>query len=429
MSIKILATADLHIGRMSSSIPESSEKASTKHTWFNIIDYAEKNAIDVLLLAGDIVDLDNRYFEASGPLQTGFERLRKKNIKVYIVAGNHDYQVLPQLISHHKFSNVKILGENGKWESEIYSKDDINICFFGWSFPENHVYENPVLALDEIKLNSENTNIGLLHCDTYSNTGPYAPTPVDSLKIRSIDAWILGHIHKPDILNDHKPIIRYCGSPHALSSKEPGIHGPLLITAEKNKLINIETIPMSPVRYEDIKILIKKDDSESVVRKKISEQLSEKENQISTELIATEFLIYDILLVGEHSSPAAPGIWTERISSEYSRELQTGRTVSVRKVTNNLNPAITNIEELAKETSPAGILAKTIIDIENNRPSDFINELIRKMRIKTEEVNFHATFMPLNIAKRQLIKDDEIIKKLVLQECKQLLGNLLADKT
>jgi DNA repair exonuclease SbcCD nuclease subunit len=82
MPIKILATADLHLGKSSADV--SGLHASTKYTWQKIIDYCIHNQIDVLVLCGDIVDWDNRYFEAIGPLQKGFEDLYKHGILTVI---------------------------------------------------------------------------------------------------------------------------------------------------------------------------------------------------------------------------------------------------------------------------------------------------------------------------------------------------------
>ncbi len=58
MSITILATGDIHIGKQSSSIPQNSDEIATKSTWSRIVDYAIDHKIDVLALTGDIVDQD-----------------------------------------------------------------------------------------------------------------------------------------------------------------------------------------------------------------------------------------------------------------------------------------------------------------------------------------------------------------------------------
>jgi len=53
MPLKILATADLHLGRKSSSVPRNLEESSTQFTWQRIIEYAIDKSVDVVVLAGD----------------------------------------------------------------------------------------------------------------------------------------------------------------------------------------------------------------------------------------------------------------------------------------------------------------------------------------------------------------------------------------
>ena len=88
MAIKILATGDLHIGKKISSSVYDTGGLSAKDTWKRIVDWSIDNDVDIIALTGDIVDRDNRYFEAFGPLQSGFKKLKEKGIQVYMVAGN-----------------------------------------------------------------------------------------------------------------------------------------------------------------------------------------------------------------------------------------------------------------------------------------------------------------------------------------------------
>src|SRR5690554_5979131 len=106
MALTILATGDIHIGKKSSGIKHNTEESATKYTWSRIVDYAIKSKVDILALTGDIIDQDNRYFEAIGPLQAGFEKLKQANISVFMVAGNHDFDVLPQLVNSERYNNV-----------------------------------------------------------------------------------------------------------------------------------------------------------------------------------------------------------------------------------------------------------------------------------------------------------------------------------
>ncbi|HYW95118.1 MAG TPA: metallophosphoesterase, partial [Bacteroidales bacterium] len=101
MAMKILATSDLHLGKRSSEVPLTEKESSTRYTWEQIVDGCLNQAVDVVLLAGDIVDRDNRFFEAVGPLQAGLEKLDRAGITVIITAGNHDYDVLPAITGNN----------------------------------------------------------------------------------------------------------------------------------------------------------------------------------------------------------------------------------------------------------------------------------------------------------------------------------------
>lgn len=102
MPIKILATGDIHIGQRASGLPGNIDGFSAKDTWKRIVEWTISNTLDIIVLSGDIIDHDNRYFEAVGPIQSGFTRLKEKDISVFIVSGNHDFDVLPQIIQQHQ---------------------------------------------------------------------------------------------------------------------------------------------------------------------------------------------------------------------------------------------------------------------------------------------------------------------------------------
>jgi exonuclease SbcD len=175
MPIRILATADLHLGKASADV--SGHFAATKHTWETVVNWAIAHAVDVVALCGDIVDRDNRYFEAVGPLQDGLEKLGKNGIEVFMVSGNHDHDVLPGILRSRQLDNVHLLGANGTWELYSYTKAGETIQFAGWSFPRLIVQES---AMTGWQLPGHDPNypvIGLLHGD------------IDKTGSGSLDTW------------------------------------------------------------------------------------------------------------------------------------------------------------------------------------------------------------------------------------------------
>lgn len=424
MSIKILATADLHLGKSSSSVPGQAEEASTKYTWMRIIEWAVKNDVDILILCGDIVDQDNRYFEAIGPLQSGFYKLKEAGIAVYLVTGNHDHDVLSQITHDNKYDHIHLLGFNGKWEVATFLKGHQSIQLVGWSFPRQFVTEDPLITFKEVSIDPNHPTIGLLHGDLDNRESKYGPIELNSLLSTNVNAWILGHIHKPQEIRKHGPSIWYPGSPHAMSGKEPGIHGPIVLIVEDANDIKISTLPLSPVRYENIFIDVTDATDEAKLRDIMISTLITTANDIIEELEDVAFMVYDVCLIGRHSNIKEVGAWAQNLH-EYDQEIKSGTRIIVGKVIINLRPAIQNLEDLAKQPSPAGILAATILAVENGNFTPFLSELLKHWNQKHEAISNSVTYQPLRISGRLDNKDQKEAKDYILLECNRLLGELI----
>lgn len=424
MSIKILATADLHLGKRSSDIIE--EYASTKYTLKRIVDYCMGNSIDILVLCGDIVDWDNRFFEAYGPLQDAFDRLAEYNIQVYLVAGNHDYGVLPQIIKTGNNGHVHLLGQNEKWEVRSFTKGSQVIQFIGWSFANRYVDKSPMQTWDASPLDSNFLTIGLLHGDVDAKNSKYAPIRLDELQHTNVDLWLLGHIHKPQRLAD-KPIIWYTGSPQALSAKEPDVHGPLLITVLPEQPLKIEKVGMSPVRYEYLSIDVAGVKDEMQFRERVIFAINKDAEEKLPQLEEVRSLVYHIKLIGKSGIAQKIDYWKQFIV-EYNERLESGTRVSVRKVDSQLKPEVGNLVQLAQQASPAGMLANTILAIEDKKSTPFLDKLIEEWHKKVKILNQVGAYSPLSSDNRLIESVNEKALISIKEECNRLLSELLNQK-
>ena len=420
MNIKILATADLHLGKQSSDVTE--DYASTKFVLSRIVNYCIDKSVDVLLLCGDIVDWDNRFFEAYGPLQDAFDRLGKQGVKVFLVAGNHDFDVLPQIIKTGSNEHVHLLGRNEEWEVQEFTKNGQTIQFVGWSFSRRYVEESAMDTWDASILNPNHQTIGLLHGDVGSYNSFYAPIHLDDLRQTDVSLWLLGHIHRPHQLVD-RPLVWYTGSPQALSAKEPGIHGPLLITLTPNQAPKVEHIAMSPIRYENIAIDITGVANENELRDRVIYDLNEDAEGRVTELEDVLSLVYHITLVGKSSKPREIDDW-KRTIVEHTARLETGTTISVRRVEAQITPEVTDLKQLAQQSSPAGMLANTILAIEEGRDDPFLDDLIKEWTAKIEHSNRAGVYSPLP-RESKLENTPEMARIAIKDECNRLLGELM----
>jgi len=65
--------------------------------------------------------------------------LDEEGISVFLVSGNHDYDVLPALMDKNQFKHVHLLGRSGDWEFKSVEIAGQNIQFTGWSYPNMHI--------------------------------------------------------------------------------------------------------------------------------------------------------------------------------------------------------------------------------------------------------------------------------------------------
>lgn len=438
MSIKILAAGDLHLGRQSSSFTGEASIKSTKYVWEKMVDYAINNQIDIIALPGDIVDEDNRYFEATSALQQGFSKLKQHDIQVIMIAGNHDFEVLPQItqVVAGEDSNVQLIGQGAKWEKYIYTNSSgEQIQFVGWSFNRRHITENPLHDFSGLELDSNLITIGLLHGDVDTSGSEYAPTTKNDFIQTSgkVQAWILGHIHQPpnQVLVESNPRVFYTGSPQAMNPVEKGKHGPVLITVTSKEQIDYTPIWLSPIRYEVIDIDISGCEDANSVRNKITSSIYENNSKIEEDLEEAKYLIYDLNLRGKIKNINQLPTWIAEIEDPEkgirNEDLFNISEVEVRirKIYSEVQIQVSDMESLAKEKSPIGHIARTIIEIEKGEESDFIREIIENWRKREEENNRRTFFHGLVRENRLKPMEDDEIKQLIAEECNHILSELI----
>ncbi len=261
MSLRVLVTGDLHIGRTSTrlpkSIPTDSETLRAVNGWHSIVEYAVNNDVDLLILTGDLADEDNKFWEAIGPLQTGLRRLANHDVRTLAVSGNHDHDVLPRLADAlGDEGNFTLLGRGGRWQRETITIDGRPVLHVdGWSFPAKVVENDPVLSYPAAPGHGVAV-LGVVHGDLDDSASRYAPLSLARLTAQPVDGWLLGHVHKPQLYPQAGPFVLYPGSPQALDFGvgEHGVHGPWQFEIDAGRVEAPRQVPMSCCRYDDIEI-------------------------------------------------------------------------------------------------------------------------------------------------------------------------------
>jgi len=251
--MKILHTADWHIGKVlhkQSLVPEMEMFLD----W--IIQYIAQEKIDVLVVSGDIFDIANPSVKDRGVYYHFLSRLIGSKIQVIITGGNHDSVGLidaPQEILKH--INISVVGgakRDLKDELiEVYDHEGkLNLVVAAVPFLRDKdlrnlnadkEFENRTEALrhgisqhyadlarlcEELYPDIPALAMGHLYAKGVSTSESERDIHIGNAA--AVDSNIfpdrfgyaaLGHIHRPQIIGGN-PLIRYSGSPIALSFSE-----------------------------------------------------------------------------------------------------------------------------------------------------------------------------------------------------------------
>jgi DNA repair protein SbcD/Mre11 len=253
MAMKVLAVGDMHLGRRPSRLPpalaDRAVELGPAGAWRRVVEHAIAEQVDVVALAGDVVERENDFYEAYRELEKGVAELARAGVYVLGVAGNHDVQVLPRLAD--QIEDFDLLGRGGAWESVTIEAGGEALTLWGWSFPQRQVTRSP---LDGHRFaRAEGLNLGLLHCDRDQPGSPYAPVMSRELAAAGLDGWLLGHIHAPDALAAPSPS-GYLGSVTGMDPGEPGARGPWLLTIERGRIREVTQHVLAPLRWEPVEL-------------------------------------------------------------------------------------------------------------------------------------------------------------------------------
>jgi len=423
MAINVLAAADLHLGRRSAGLPANDETLASKNAWQRLVQWAIDKEVDVVALAGDVVDQDNSYYESIGSLQAGFDLLGQAGIQVFMVSGNHDYRVLPQMLST-RYPHVHLLGSSGQWECGIFRKEGETVQFVGRSFPSGSPTQttSPVSLLRPDQWISGLPTVGLIHGDLFDPLSVYCPIRSNDLAATGIGTWVLGHIHKPYEEDLAGTTIHYPGSLQALSAKEKGPHGFLLLRVEEHRK-SIEKVFLSTVRYEDLEVSVDGLNTREAFQAHLVDMVQRDAETRLAELDDVRFLSYDIRLIGQHDQEAAVMGWASASQNELALRIGSEVTASVRSVESQIAPAIGDLNELSREPSPAGILAGTILALRAGTDTPLLTALEAKWENQQRELQRAAVYLPLMAAGPTAATPSDGRGHL-LRECNRLLSQL-----
>ena len=248
--VKFIHAADIHLDSPLKGLethedaPVEEIRGAARRAFDNLINLAIEEAVDFVLIAGDLYDGDWKDYNTGIFFVSRMGQLSKAGIRVFIVSGNHD--AASQITKAMPLpDNVTVLSHK-KPQSIIL--EDLNVVIHGQSYSSHAVHEN--LASQYPQNDANYFNIGLLHTSLTGREGHenYAPCTLDELRSKGYDYWALGHIHKREILSED-PWIVFPGNIQGRHVKEIGAKGATIVTVGDGRVAEVEERELDVLRW------------------------------------------------------------------------------------------------------------------------------------------------------------------------------------
>lgn len=264
--MKLMHLSDLHLGKR---INEFSMIEDQAYILLKIIEIIDNEKPDAIMIAGDIYDKSVPSAEAVSLLDDFLVRLSKRNLKVFIISGNHDS---PERIA---FGN-KLINQSGVYLSPVYN-GEISPIMLEDEFGAVKIFMLPFIkpvhvkryfedekidsyteavriAVETMDFNTTERNILVAHqfvtgasrCES-EDISIGGLDNVDANVFGKFDYVALGHLHGPQ--NIGKETIRYCGTPLKYSFSESNhIKSVTLVDLLEKGVVQCRCIPLVPKR-------------------------------------------------------------------------------------------------------------------------------------------------------------------------------------
>ncbi len=272
--MKLIHLSDLHLGKRLGEISLLEDQIHILHEILGIVDEEKPDAV---LIAGDVYDRSLPSVEAVSLFDDFLYRLAERNMRVYVIGGNHDsLQRLSFGARLMEGSGIHIAGGYAG-TVEPYTLHDafgeLRIYLLPFVKPTQVMryaveedaekitdYTDAVrVAIAQMQPDPSVRNVLLAHqfvtgaqqCES-EELSVGGLDNVDCSVFEPFDYVALGHIHSPQTMRDGR--VRYCGTPLKYSFSEEGQEKSVTVAelGEKGGL-TVRTIPLKPLR--DMRVL------------------------------------------------------------------------------------------------------------------------------------------------------------------------------
>lgn len=276
--IKVLHTADLHVGWENYSRPTEQGLSSCLmafcETLDEIIGITRDEAVDVVVIAGDLYKMrDPSQTYQNMVAEFVAEISQDLGVPVIIVPGNHDLPGSPikagttDIFTTLDARKVIVLDSPDVYPVETQA-GPIHVASMPWLRLSDVAGEDLGEAYGEVAENLVNqaraldrwpdAPVILVGHLTVADAKPGSEAgmmlgkdpiiPVKTLARAPFDAAMLGHIHNGQVFDGQYPVVAYCGSPQALDFTDEGDHKHVLIWQIETGCTTVRDVPLKSAR-------------------------------------------------------------------------------------------------------------------------------------------------------------------------------------
>lgn len=263
--MRFLHLADLHLGK---KVNEFSMIEDQKYILKQILNIIDEKEVEAVLIAGDVYDKSVPSAEAVILLDDFLNNLAKRQLKTFIISGNHDspervgfgadIMSLAGIYMAKPFSGApeKVTLSDKSGKINIYMLPFIKPAIVKHFYKDEEIatYEDAMeLVMKNTKINKRQRNILIAHqyvsgatrCDS-ENMPIGGIDEVSAKNFEGFDYVALGHLHGPQHVE--KETIRYAGTPLKYSFSEINHKkSALIVDVKKKGDVEFEKIPLKPL--------------------------------------------------------------------------------------------------------------------------------------------------------------------------------------
>jgi predicted phosphodiesterase len=252
---RFLHAADIHLDSPLRGLPEHDGhtatriRHATREAFDGLVDFAIAEAVDFVVIAGDLYDGDWKDYRTGLFFVERVGRLREAGIPVYLLQGNHDHESpITRRLQLQLPPNVSRFGSR---TAETFTIERLGVALHGRSFPQKAVTEN--LAAGYPAPLPGHFNIGVLHTALGGLGGHenYAPCTLAELVNRGYDYWALGHVHQAQVLH-RDPHVVFPGNLQGRNVRETGPKGAVLVEVDEGRVQATTQLALDVVRWADL---------------------------------------------------------------------------------------------------------------------------------------------------------------------------------